>query len=108
MLTRTRTHLALVALAAAGGFAPSALAKGTKSKTLSKEQAMVDVKKGMDLYATFDTSEGTMVCKLFTKAAPKTVENFVALATGSKQWTDPNTHQPSNKPLYDGTVFHRV
>jgi peptidyl-prolyl cis-trans isomerase A (cyclophilin A) len=108
MQTRTQSHLALAALAVAVGLAPNALAKGTKSKTLSKEQAMADVKKGMDLYATFDTSEGTIVCKLFTKAAPKTVENFVALGTGSKQWTDPNTHQPSNKPLYDGTVFHRV
>jgi peptidyl-prolyl cis-trans isomerase A (cyclophilin A) len=107
MHIRTPTHLALVALAATT-FTPAALAKATKSKTLSKEQAMADVKKGMDLYATFDTSEGTIVCKLFTKAAPKTVENFVALATGAKQWTDPNTHQPSNKPLYDGTIFHRV
>jgi len=79
-----KSDFALAALAVAVTLAPSASAK-SNSQTLSKEQAMADVKKGIDLYATFDTSQGTIVCKLFTKAAPKTVENFVGLATGSKQ-----------------------
>ena len=61
-----------------------------------------------DLYATFKTSEGDIVLKLFEKEAPKTIANFVGLATGKKQWTDPRTGQKSNAPLYDGTVFHRV
>jgi peptidyl-prolyl cis-trans isomerase A (cyclophilin A) len=109
MHTRTKSRLAVAALAAAVGLAPTALAKSTKPpKPLSKEQAMKDVSQGKDIYATFDTSQGTIVVKLFTKDAPKTVENFVALATGSKKWVDPNTHQPSTKPLYDGTIFHRV
>ncbi|MBI5546755.1 MAG: peptidylprolyl isomerase [Deltaproteobacteria bacterium] len=66
------------------------------------------VRSGKDLYATFKTSMGDIVVKLFCKEAPKTVENFVGLATGEKDWTDPRNGQPSRAPLYDGTVFHRV
>ncbi|HZW90564.1 MAG TPA: peptidylprolyl isomerase, partial [Myxococcaceae bacterium] len=70
---------------------------------------MVDeVKAGKDLYAHFDTTEGKVVVKLFSKDAPKTVENFVGLATGEKEWTDPNTRtKKTGTPLYDGTIFHR-
>ncbi|MFN7131903.1 MAG: peptidylprolyl isomerase [Myxococcales bacterium] len=67
-----------------------------------------EVKAGKDLYATFKTSMGDIVVKLFTKDAPKTVENFVGLATGEKEWTDPRSRQSSTAPLYDGTKFHRV
>jgi peptidyl-prolyl cis-trans isomerase A (cyclophilin A) len=66
-----------------------------------------DVRAGKDLYAHFDTTEGKIVVKLFPKDAPKTVENFVGLATGEKEWTDPNTQEKTTRPLYDGTVFHR-
>jgi peptidyl-prolyl cis-trans isomerase A (cyclophilin A) len=52
---------------------------------------------------------GRMTCKLFSKEAPKTVANFIGLAEGTKDWTDPTTHQKMHgKPLYDGTQFHRV
>ncbi|MBI3693339.1 MAG: peptidylprolyl isomerase [Acidobacteria bacterium] len=60
------------------------------------------------LYATFTTSIGTMVCKLFEKEAPLTVANFVGLARGAKEWTDPKTGQKVKRPLYNGTIFHRV
>ena len=60
------------------------------------------------LYATFDTTEGTIVCRLFEKDAPKTVANFVDLAEGKKEWKHPSTGKKSNDRLYDGTVFHRV
>ncbi|HYG67820.1 MAG TPA: peptidylprolyl isomerase [Anaeromyxobacteraceae bacterium] len=63
---------------------------------------------GGDLYATFQTSRGVIGVKLLPKKAPKTVENFVGLAKGTKEWTDPKTGQKVKKPLYDGTVFHRV
>jgi peptidyl-prolyl cis-trans isomerase A (cyclophilin A) len=57
----------------------------------------------------FDTSMGQMSCKLFDKEAPETVANFVGLATGTKEWTDPKTNQKVHgKPFYDGTTFHRV
>lgn len=57
----------------------------------------------------FDTSMGRMTCKLFSKEAPQTVANFIGLAEGTKDWTNPATHQKThNKRLYDGTTFHRV
>ncbi len=63
---------------------------------------------GKELYATLRTSEGEIVARLFSKDAPKTVANFVGLAAGEKEWTHPTTGVTSKKPLYDGTVFHRV
>lgn len=59
-------------------------------------------------YAIFNTSEGTIVCRLFEKEAPKTVANFVELAEGKREWTHPVSRQKSSNKLYDGTVFHRV
>ncbi len=59
--------------------------------------------------AVFDTSMGRITCKLFEKETPETVANFVGLADGTIVWTDPTTHKKMhNKPLYNGTVFHRV
>jgi peptidyl-prolyl cis-trans isomerase A (cyclophilin A) len=60
------------------------------------------------VYAQFVTSEGTFTVRLFDQEAPKTVENFVGLAEGTKQWTDPRTNQKVTKPYYDGVIFHRV
>jgi peptidyl-prolyl cis-trans isomerase A (cyclophilin A) len=60
------------------------------------------------LTATLRTSEGTVQIRLFPDHAPKTVRNFVELAEGSREWTDPSTRKPTAGPLYDGTVFHRV
>ncbi len=51
---------------------------------------------------------GDITLQLFEKEAPKTVANFVALASGRKEWTDPATKQKTTRPLYDGTTFHRV
>ena len=51
-----------------------------------------------EIYALFDTTEGQFKVKLYGDKAPRTVENFVSLADGSK----------TGKPFYDGTVFHRV
>jgi peptidyl-prolyl cis-trans isomerase A (cyclophilin A) len=51
-----------------------------------------------EIYAAFDTSEGKFKVKLYADKAPRTVENFVSLAEGTK----------TGKPFYDGTVFHRV
>lgn len=60
------------------------------------------------MIATFETNLGTFKVKLFDKEAPNTVANFVGLAEGTKEWTDPNTGKKETKPLYPGTVFHRV
>ena len=60
-------------------------------------------------YAKFKTSEGTVVCELFEKDAPETVANFIGLAEGAKDWTDPKTLQKMHhQPFYNGTAFHRV
>jgi peptidyl-prolyl cis-trans isomerase A (cyclophilin A) len=56
-----------------------------------------------------DTSMGRITCQFFEKQAPKTVANFIALAEGTKDWTDPTSKKVMHhKPLYDGTIFHRV
>jgi len=60
------------------------------------------------LTATLQTSEGTIVLRLFPDQAPKTVSNFVELAEGTREWTNPQTRQTSRGKLYDGTIFHRV
>ncbi|MDZ4343789.1 MAG: peptidylprolyl isomerase [Candidatus Binatia bacterium] len=64
-------------------------------------------KKG-PLYAILKTTMGDIVIQLFDDKAPKTVANFVDLATGSKEWTDPKTREKVKRPLYNGTIFHRV
>jgi peptidyl-prolyl cis-trans isomerase A (cyclophilin A) len=60
------------------------------------------------VYAIFDTTEGTIVCRLFEQDAPVTVKNFIELAEGSREWTHPHTRSKSKTPLYNGTIFHRV
>jgi peptidyl-prolyl cis-trans isomerase B (cyclophilin B) len=61
-----------------------------------------------ELYARFVTSEGPFTVRLFEQEAPNTVANFVGLAEGTKEWTDPRTRQKVMQPYYDGIVFHRV
>ena len=58
--------------------------------------------------ATLHTTAGDIRVQLYGNHAPKTVKNFVDLATGGVEWKHPQTGQKSNDPLYDGTIFHRV
>ncbi|MEU9110726.1 peptidylprolyl isomerase [Streptomyces sp. NPDC048483] len=60
------------------------------------------------LYATLKTNQGDIEIRLLPNHAPKTVKNFVELATGEREWTHPQTGKRSKDKLYDGTVFHRV
>ncbi|MBX5481515.1 MAG: peptidylprolyl isomerase [Myxococcaceae bacterium] len=69
---------------------------------------MAAARAGTPLYATLHTNLGDIGLRLFSKDAPKTVENFVGLSTGEKAWTHPATHEVQHKPLYDGVTFHRV
>jgi peptidyl-prolyl cis-trans isomerase A (cyclophilin A) len=62
----------------------------------------------MTTHATLVTSMGDIRVKLLADTAPETVENFVGLATGAKEWTDPETGAKRNDSLYAGTIFHRV
>ncbi len=59
--------------------------------------------------AIIQTSMGDIHCVLFPKAAPIGTENFIGLAKGTKDWTDPKSHAKKHGvPLYDNTIFHRV
>ena len=58
--------------------------------------------------ATLHTNHGDIVVELYPNHAPKTVANFVELATGKREWTNPATGEKTTEPLYNGTIFHRV
>lgn len=58
--------------------------------------------------ATLHTNKGDIALELFENHAPKTVRNFVELAKGEREWTDPATGEVTTRPLYDGVIFHRV
>jgi len=58
--------------------------------------------------AVIETTAGTLTCTLFPDKAPIGVENFIGLATGTKDWKSPNGTTKHGVPLYDGTIFHRV
>ena len=94
MKLRSTSMFAIVAMLAAGvAFAgQEAAAKKPAGKVL----------------AHFTTSEGNFTVELFEKDAPKTVANFVGLAEGTKEWTDPKSGTKMKKPFYDGLIFHRV
>jgi peptidyl-prolyl cis-trans isomerase A (cyclophilin A) len=65
-------------------------------------------KESKKMYAEFDTTQGKIKIKLFADKAPKTVENFVGLAEGTKEFTDPKTGKKTKHAFYDGLIFHRV
>lgn len=75
-----------------------------KQPTTTKEST----KKGTPMFAIFETNKGNIKIKLFADKAPKTVENFVGLAEGTKEFTDPKTDKKTKRPFYDGLIFHRV
>ena len=60
------------------------------------------------MFATLHTTAGDIRIELFPFHAPKTVENFTGLASGTKAWTDPKTGAERTEPFYDGLIFHRV
>ena len=59
------------------------------------------------MQAIMHTTHGDITLELFPNDAPVTVENFVGLATGEKEWTDPLTGEKSHEPFYNGLTFHR-
>lgn len=81
-------------------FGINADAKSTTAKSSKKE--------GKQMFALFETSVGNFKVQLYADKSPKTVENFVGLAEGTKEWTDAKTGSKVKKPLYNGTIFHRV
>jgi peptidyl-prolyl cis-trans isomerase A (cyclophilin A) len=94
--------LAILLLAGCAGAGQQA---GQQQTGQQKEKA---VEAPQPLYATFKTSMGDIVVRLHEDKAPNTVANFVGLAQGTKEWTDPRTGEKVKKSLYNGTIFHRV
>ncbi|WP_413576557.1 peptidylprolyl isomerase [Bdellovibrio sp. HCB290] len=83
--------------------------KAAAKKTADKSATKKDSKnKDKQMFAIFETNKGNFKVKLLADKAPKTVENFVGLAEGTKEWTDPKTGEKVKKPFYDGLTFHRV
>ena len=81
--------------------------------TITLEEATKGLKGAGPLTAKIDVEQsgkslGSFTCELFDKQAPKTVANFVGLARGVRPWKDPKTGEWVKKPMYDGTIFHRV
>ncbi len=70
---------------------------------------LTNVAKSSNPTAIIHTTAGDLRCELFPKVAPIGVENFIGLASGTKDWTSPVMHEKKHGvPLYDGTIFHRV
>ena len=95
------------------------IAQGGEVDSLAGEKAPAQkrpiqkIKKGdtmleEGLYAVLKTSQGDITIRLAEKKAPKTVANFVGLATGEKEFVDPATRQKVQRPFYDRLIFHRV
>jgi cyclophilin family peptidyl-prolyl cis-trans isomerase len=84
------------------------LAIGLGAQTPEAQPKAPEPEREPGLYATIRTSMGDIVAKLFEVETPITVQNFVDLARGVKSWKDPRTGQMVKRPLYPGTIFHRV
>ena len=106
----------ILALAALLLLLPACDGCGTKkqaakpvSPKVEKVMKELDLQPSDKLFATFKTNKGDLVAELYWDKAPATVENFVGLSKGTTEWTDPKTGgKVTNKPLYSGTIFHRV
>jgi len=89
-----------------------------KVKSMTKKLTLVALSVGMlisssvfakDKIAIIQTTAGKITVKFFADKAPKTVENFIGLATGKKEWTEPKSGKiVKGKALYNGTIFHRI
>ena len=88
---------------------PTGKPAATAPEAAAPEEAKVSAAKyGPGVYAHITTTNGTMIAKLFDKEAPKTVENFVMLAEGKKQWRNPRTNTMVRRPYYNNLTFHRI
>ena len=110
---RTAIVVALATLSAPALADTTAAGDPIASHTIALEDATKGLKGAGPLMAKIDVEQsgktlGAFTCELFDKQAPKTVANFVGLARGMRPWKDPKTGEWVKKPMYDGTIFHRV
>lgn len=78
------------------------------SNSTNPKKSQSTAKGNKNMYAVFETTLGKFKIKLFNEQAPRTVQNFVDLAEGHKEFSDPRLSSKSKKPFYDGLIFHRV
>src|SRR5438270_9334168 len=103
-----KISLALLLLIASS-FAQTSTSKAAAPHRAAPKAATAQAAPAANPKAIMHTTAGDLTCELFPKQAPKTVENFVGLAAGTKDWTNPDTHKKQHGvPLYNGTIFHRV
>lgn len=101
---------------ALAGFVPSGVPSGSSSPSMPSKHDGIGVPGRSQAHETLGTmttiimrtSEGDITINLFDDQTPVTVKNFLGLATGEKEWTDPFTGQPSHEPFYNGLTFHRI
>lgn len=108
--TTTSSTLQPVATPVASPVATKVEPKATSTvlKVEKKLETVKPKKEFKNMFAIFETSKGKFKVKLFKDKAPKTVENFVGLAEGTKEFKDPKTGKKAKAKFYDGLVFHRV
>lgn len=105
---RSLESIALTLLISSCLWAQTSASKPATHKTAAAQKAASTAASGNPV-AVFDTTAGKLRCSLFQTQTPATVANFIGLATGTKDWTNPVSHVTKhNTPLYDGTIFHRV
>ena len=68
----------------------------------------VSAEQGPGIYAHIDTDKGVIHVRLYYQRAPLTVMNFVSLAEGTREWTDPVSGEKRNDPLYQNLKFHQA
>ena len=103
-----RSALTLVSLVFALAIGATGQTK-TTTKAPAKKTAKTASTPAVPPTAILHTTAGDLKCELFLDKAPMTVENFIGLAMGTKDWKNPfNGQEQHNKPLYDGVIFHRV
>ena len=101
---------------ALAGFVPFGVPSGSGSPSSPSKHDGIGVSGRSQAHETLGTmttiimrtTEGDIKINLFDDKTPETVDNFLGLATGEKEWADPFTGQPSHKPFYDGLTFHRI
>jgi peptidyl-prolyl cis-trans isomerase A (cyclophilin A) len=93
-------YLAALALTLLGPSAEAEKLSTIREKSQSQEKKAV--------FVTFETNQGSFKARLYHDKAPKTVENFVGLARGTKEWTEPKTGKKVKRAFFDGLTFHRV
>ena len=86
----------------------SAPKAGAQKSTAAKKAPATPAAPAKNPTAVIHTTDGDLTCELYKDKVPNAVDNFIGLATGTKDWTDPKGAKKHGVPLYDGTIFHRV